>query len=208
MRKFTPGILLALLCFSFTGIDNMEIQVKKAADKGLQPMLALVPQGQERNYGFDSRDDFQKATTGEVYRTISFTNEFYQDKEISSSKNYFLLQNEWRVPVVVEGKNKTLLTVFGKDTSLHVVDLGGAVLASELQSKTIGFDNKEKFILRIYPLKIDFLVFVDNGKELSEAQFFPLASAVNLNASLSGKILTEKEVFSFTKNELNRPVEK
>src|ERR1041385_5896858 len=109
MRKITSGLLLAALCLSFAGIDNKEAQVKKAADKGLQPMLTLIPDGQEQAYGFNSRADFAKAATGEVYRTISFTNEFYQDEEISSSKNYIRVQNEWRVPVVVDGNNKTLL---------------------------------------------------------------------------------------------------
>jgi hypothetical protein len=208
MRKITSGLLIAAFCLSFTGIDNKETQVKKAADKGLQPMLALIPQGQETNYGFHSRDDFQKAGTGEIYRTISFTNEFYQDKEISSSKNYIRVQNEWRVPVVVDGNNKTLLTVFGKDTALSVVDLGGSMLAEELQTRTAGFESKEKFILRVYPLGMDFLVFADNGTDLSGAHYFAMNSAKTGIPALSGNSLTQQEVFVAVKKKLASPSEK
>ena len=205
MRKFTPGLCLAILCFSFTGIDNLETQVKKAADKGLPAMLALIPAGQETNYGFSSREDFAKASTGEVYRTISFTNEFYSDKELLPGKDYIRVQNEWRVPVVVDGRNRTLLTVFGQDTSLAVVDLGGSGLAAELHSKTTGFESKEKFILRIYPLGIDFIAFVDHGKDLSEAAYFPMMAARITIPALDGKAMTQQEVFRVTKAELAKP---
>lgn len=205
MRKITSGLWLAVLCLSFTGIDNLETQVKKAAGAGLPGMLALIPQGQEKSYGFSSREDFTKALPGEVYRTISLTNEFYQDKELSASKNYIRVQNEWRVPVVVDGRNRTLLTVLGQDTSLSVVDLGGSGLAEELEFRTKGFENKEKFILRVYSLSMDFVVFADYGKDLSEAAYFPMMAARITIPALDGTVMTQQEVFRVIKAELAKP---
>jgi hypothetical protein len=205
MRKITSVLfLVAACCFSFSGIDNQEQQVKKAAQDQLQATLAMIPAGQEPGFGFASREQFQSATIDEVYRTISFTNEFYQEQKLTD-KNYIRVQNEWRVPVLVDGDNRVLLTVFGQDTSLNVVDIGGTLLAKELQIKSEGQSEKDKFILRVYPLAIDFVVFVAHGKTLAEGNYYPMNSARAALPSLTGTALTQTEIFSLVKKALAAP---
>lgn len=202
MQKNTFAIaLLAIFSFSFTGIDNHETQVKKAATEQLQTTLAKIPAGQETNFGFSSREEFKLAATGDVYRTITVTNEFLQDEKLTG-KNYIRVQNEWRVPVAVNGENRVLLTVFGQDTALNVVDIGGAALAKEMQTKSAGQNGKDKFIFRIYPLTMDFIVFVDPGKTLADGIYFPMNSALLGIPALSGAPMTQAEVFQQVKNKL------
>ncbi len=202
MRKFTFLLsALAIICLSFSIIDNMEAQVKKAAQQQLQTALAGIPAGQETGFGFSSREEFKSATVGEVFRTISLTKEFYQDDQLIN-RNYIHVQNEWRVPVVVNGDNRVLLTVAGHDTALNVVDIGGAMLAKEMQAKSNGQSSKDKFIFRIYPLTMDFIVLVEHGKSLEEGNYYPMNSAVMAIPTLDGSSMTQAEVFQQIKKKL------
>ena len=205
MRKFIFLVsALAFICASFSIIDNQEAQVKKAAQEQLQTALAGIPAGQETNFGFSSREEFISGTIGEVYRTISLTKEFYGDENLNNG-NYIYFQNEWRVPVVVNGGNRVLLTVAGHDTALNVVDIGGALLAKEIQLKSIGQSSKDKFIFRIYPLTMDFIVFVEHGKSLEEGTYYPMNSAVMAIPALDGSSMTQAEVFQQIKKKIKEP---
>lgn len=203
MRKVTLSLfLLAFAGFAFTVIDNHETQVRKAAQDQLQTTLGKIPAGQEANFGFASREEFKSATVGEIYRTITLTTDFFSDEKLKD-KNYILAQNEWRVPAVVNGENRVLLTVFGQDTALNVVDIGATALAKEMQSKSAGQSQKDKFIFRIYPLTMDFIVFVEHGKSLAEGVYYPMNSAKMSIPSLDGSALTQAEVFQQIKKKSN-----
>jgi hypothetical protein len=105
----------------------------------------------------------------------------------------------------VNGENRVLLTVFGQDTALNVVDIGGALLAKEMQSKSIGHSQKDKFIFRIYPLTMDFIVFVEHGKSLEEGVYYPMSSALMGMPALDGSAMTQSEVFHQLKKKLSEP---
>jgi hypothetical protein len=205
MKKISFLVALAIIGFSFSAVDDHETQVKKAAQEQLQAALAGIPVGQESNFGFASREEFKSGTIGEVYRTITLNTDFYQDKDLSNEKDYIRVQNEWRVPVVVNGENRVLLTVFGEETALNVVDIGGALLAKEIQSKSIGHSQKDKFIFRIYPLTMDFIVFVDHGKSLAEGEYYPMNSALMGMPTLNGASMTQAEAFKQIKKKLSEP---
>ncbi|MDQ3109455.1 MAG: hypothetical protein M3R17_06130 [Bacteroidota bacterium] len=204
MKKIFFLFLAAIIALSFSVIDNHEAQVKKAAQEQLQTALAGIPAGQEINFGFVSREEFKSGIIGEVYRTITLTNDFYKDA-ILTDKDYIRVQNEWRVPVMINGENRVLLTVFGQDTALNIVDVGGALLAKEMQSKSIGQTQKEKFIFRIYTLTMDFIVFVDQGKTLAEGVYYPMNSALMGMPLPDGSPMTQAEVFHHVKKKLNEP---
>ncbi len=205
MRKIsTLLILLAISGISFKTLNIPSAQVKNVAIEQLQKSLALIPVGNEEGFGFASRDEFSSATTGEVYRTISLTTEFYNDAKLGA-KDYILLQNEWRVPVVVNNENRLLLTVFGNDSSLNVVDIGAVGLSKELQSNSFGQTANEKYILRIYPLACDFVAFVEAGKTLAEGNYYPMNSALTSMPSLNGKVMTQAQVLEQVKIKLASP---
>jgi hypothetical protein len=203
MRKITFSLLLlAFTGFAFTGIDTDVTQVKKTAQEQLQVTLGKIPAGQEVNFGFTSRDEFKSAAAGEIYRMITLTSEFFEDEKLAD-KNYIRIQQEWRVPVVVNGENRALLTVFGQDSTLNVVDIGATMLAKEIQMKSAGQSQKDKFIFRIYPLTMDFIVFVEHGKTLAEGNYYPMNSALMGIPSLDGSMMTQAEVFQQIKKKSN-----
>ncbi|MFZ4399767.1 MAG: hypothetical protein ACOYO1_07015 [Bacteroidales bacterium] len=199
--------LLILYSLSYSQTENVENKVIKIAENNLSVSLSKIPIGMEKYYGFSDRKEFIDASIGKPYRVISLSNEFYSNQKLSTT-NYIQIKNEWRVPVIVKGANKILLTVIRQDTSFEVVDLGGAALAEELQQKSKYSFNDELYILRIYPLAIDFFVRISVGSSFSEALYIPLNSAINGLSSLKEKNLTKlnlTDVFSITKQKLSKP---
>lgn len=192
MRKFLPLLVVFAICsFSFSFPDNSDAIVKQIAEVNLKTSLEKIPVGQELNFGFANRAEFNSAQVGNPYRMITFTNEFYQDTKLTD-KNYFLVQPEWRVPVSVYGVNRVLLTVFKQDSSLSVVDIGGAVLSKELQEKTPATVAGFNYLLRIYPLTMDLIVSTKPNQSLEEGLYIPLQSAKS-----AIKVLNEKPTFTF-----------
>lgn len=198
--------LLILGSFSISLPDEKEDKVIKIALDNLSISLAKIPVGQENYYGFSNREEFKTSSVGKPYRVITFTNDFYNEDKLID-KNYILIQNEWRVPVTVNGENRLLLTVSQQDTTLEVVDLGGAVLAKELQEKDNNVSSGSRYLLRIYPLALDFFVKVTPGSSLADATYIPLASATIAINSLNEKRiskLTLLEVFYIVKQLLKQ----
>ncbi len=196
--------LLILAGFSISLPDEKEDRVIKIAQDNLTTSLAKIPEGQEKLYGFTNREEFRTSSIGKPYRVITFSNDYYNEETLSD-KNYILIQNEWRVPVTVDGKNRLLFTVSQQDTTLEVVDLGGAVLAKELQEKDNNVLSGSHYLLRIYPLTIDFLVEVTPGGSLANATYIPLTSAAIAINSLNEKRiskLTLPEVLYIVKQQL------
>ncbi|MCX6311877.1 MAG: hypothetical protein NT084_09615 [Bacteroidetes bacterium] len=203
MRKIIPILFVFAICsFAFSFPEKCDTLVKQVAEDNLAISLAKIPVGQENNFGFANREEFKLGKIGNPFRTITFTNDFYQDSKLTD-KNYILLQNEWRVPVSVNGNNRILLTVYGKDSTLNVVDIGGMVLSKELQEKTPISESNNNYILRVYPLGMDFIVTTNSNQSLAEGTYIPMQSAESFITALSGKTtFTQSEILKLVKEKL------
>jgi hypothetical protein len=141
--------------------------------------LSKIPVGSEKLYGFDSRADFDNCTLGNPIRMVTLTNE-----------NTLSEQDQWRVPVKLNGMNKTLFTVQKINGTYEIVDIGGRILSNELQE----IENKGisvTYFLRLYSQKIDFVFDSASLNDLSQVTFLPLESAqLFLNARQKGTITT------------------
>lgn len=201
MRKILPFLgLFALVSFSFS--DFTENRVTETATNQLAVWLAKIPVGQESHFGFTNREEFNSAQISKPYRTISFTNDYFTDQK-SGEKNYIIYQNEWRVPVAVNNENRVLLTIYGRDSILNVVDMGGTVLAKELQQRTTTGNSGNNYILRIYQLGADILVHTNEGQEVSEGIFIPMTSALMSMETLKTKSsFSQAEILQIVKQKL------
>jgi hypothetical protein len=150
----------------------------KAAKEGLDKFIPMIPSGFENLYGFESRDDFQTASVGKPYEVYSLSTEFL-NSENSDIKNYLYQVGEWRVPVLVAGKNCCLLTVVKKNDQYTCVDLGGAELANELNNYEKFFNNEiqKRVILRLYQINCDFLVLAPKNVSISTGDYYALSSS-------------------------------
>lgn len=140
-----------------TGLDEARL----AAAAGVEGFLALVPEGDEEEYGFGSPDELKGAALGVPFRVVTIS-----PKAIAKGGEVaFAVVDEWRFPILVRGEAKTLLSVAHVNGVWRAVSLGGAGLARHLQTaqKLSGAKNQAgaRFILRIYQLRSDFLLVVD-----------------------------------------------
>jgi len=175
-------IFLVLCCFSFGNIfsqPNASIStnrylVKEAAQKQLLETLEKIPQGQEKLYGFNNRDEFKNATLGELFRIYSINPDANED--------YFsaVSHNEYRVPVIVNKEYRALITVAIVDFEWHIVDFGGTELAKQMgecPNLFLPSPEIEGVFLRVYGLNCDFIAGRKIEHSIDSCQFYPLHAA-------------------------------
>lgn len=145
-----------ILCFSITGLaQNSSISpselVKSEASKSAATYLNLIPSGQEKEYGFNNRNEFEQVKYGEPYKVYFTTRE--------NGKVNLLASNSYRVPLTVNGKYVALLTVQLKNGKAQVVDFGAAKLAQKIQAFETSYTAKnERVLLRNTHLSKDYIV--------------------------------------------------
>ncbi len=180
-----------------------ESKVQKIAKRQCATFLNSIPEGEELQFGYSGREEMNLSTTGRPICVLNLTKEFYS-ASILGNTNYIIVGNEWRVPLTVKGRNKTLLTVNYRDGNYSVTDIGGAVLAAELQEQVAkAAKNSHYYMLRIYPLTADFFAYGD-GK-IEDLTFYPLTSACMAMPSLNKrKAYTAKQVLISVKDALKK----
>lgn len=142
---------------------DLLVNVAQVAESELPGMLDKIPAGRENLYGFESREEFQDATTAAPIKSLTL--EGGEMKAIGS----------FRVPVVLNGEYRALATVENTPDGYHVLDYGATVLAKEIQSVCASNSDKQlEGILRIYDINADFLVMRKAKKSL----LIPLTSSI------------------------------
>ncbi len=126
--------------------------VSRIAAKELPAWLSRIPAGEEELYGFQDRDEFKRTAVAKPFRMCA----------VSSQYGVSIL-NEWRVPVLVDGRYRALLTVAQMGGTLKAVDFGAAALAQQLarivDTYRLGSTTGNKFfLLRFYEATKDYVV--------------------------------------------------
>ncbi len=158
-------------------VESYQIDlISQVARAEMLDYLNKIPVGQEGMFGFNDRSEFLKAEIGCPYEMITLTNDFINDPQFFSDKNYLVSTNNWRVPILVSNEARALLTVSNIANEWRVVKIGAKGLAFELQM--LNQDNRfsgDLKILRVFQLKSDFLLTEGNivypltsGKKLFE----------------------------------------
>jgi hypothetical protein len=143
------------------------------ARSSLTAFLEKIPVGHESRYGFLHRNEFGRATCGTPLRM--YTDSMKTNADESSNRPVAL--NEWRVPVLVDGGLRSLLTVAMTDGVPEAVELGGAALAREVNEFEKKYHGIRRGLFRLYRLRCDFLMLDRTGKGFNEGEFHPLRSA-------------------------------
>lgn len=170
---FLAGVLVAHQPLSGQVSDET---LKNTARTGLQSYLQKIPAGLEERYGFHNRQEFSRAIPGEPVRIYSVHPDSLR-RGIGAGKEYLIAQDQWKVPVLVNGEARALLTVAMVEGKPKVVELGAVGLAQELGAVELQHPSEQKAILRLYQLQCDFLILTPKGKQVSEGNLYPLRSA-------------------------------
>lgn len=162
-------ILFIFFLLSCKGLHAQSIAEEICLEKAsVEKALNLIPEGMEQKFGFKSRKEFKKGEIGVPLQVYL----------IDSEGNLTKL-NEFRVPIIVCNEKKVLLTVVkNEDNQPVIVDIGGSLLAKELNSIAIFGKNVDMFI-RSYDYKIDFVSSINNffGADSSLKCIVPLQSS-------------------------------
>lgn len=152
-----------------------------AAQSGLRTFLDRIPGARRAGYGFASREEIDRAQLGTPYRVWTV------DLPGGSPRPV----REWRFPVTVDGQSRALLTVGEAGKGLKAVDLGAAGLARELslheEARAVPAQAR-RVLLRVYPLRADFVAFPPQSMQIEDAVFEALASARALPRSPAGAV--------------------
>ena len=150
--------------------------VRIIARSSLAAFLAQIPLGHESRYGFLHRGEFARATLAVPLRVYTtYPDSLNGDNDTLSNRPVAL--NEWRVPVLVDGEFRSLITIALVDGVLKAVELGGTALAREFGEFDKKYPGARRSLFRLYLLKCDFIVLDRTGAGADEDEYHPLRSA-------------------------------
>jgi len=142
-----------------------------------------IPQGMEEAFGFRSFEDIENSSIGEPVKMY-----YWQEGNMVASNNY-------RVPILVEGKMVSLLTVSANE-DMTSNDFGGSLLAHNIQLISEKYRVNITGILRIHLLRTDFLIF-----EKDNTSYFIPLTAHTLQDLSQKNILKINDIMTITKSE-------
>jgi hypothetical protein len=199
MRKYVLLGAMAALCSFGRAVSDDSAKVSQAASGSMKSMLRNIPAGSERQFGFSNREEVIDAVTGYPYHVLGLSKEFFSNAALSGDlSGYITMGNDWRVPVLVDGEYRMLVTVTGEAGNYTLADIGGAGLAHELQAVGQLKTDHSYYILRVYPLTADLLVDAPKG-DMATARFIPLTSAHMALPSLTGNSYSAAETLQAIK---------
>jgi hypothetical protein len=190
MNALQKTIMAVLLCLPGIGAMAQSDAVSRVANSNMATMLANIPVGREADFGFRSRTQFASCTAGKPIRVLTLSG--------SGPEEALILLNEWRVPVLFDNHSVLLLTVVQNGGHYEVADLGGALLAKELEAKTP--NGTYAYMVRLFNAHADFITASDNPEPTESLSFFPLYSA-ELFVGNSRKMAAKP---SYTRSDLTR----
>ena len=193
MKTLTHLIIIVVLWTS-SNISAQQVseQVKNAAQSELMEWLSQIPAGDEMSYGFYNRDEFNDAFPGVLYKVY-----LINAREGATDFNMFTY-NEYRIPVIVKGAYRALLTISKRDDEWHIIDFGAVRLAKEMGEKIKSYEppySYEGVFLRIYGANCDFVALKKESDDVESCTFIPLQSAVDFITKQQKEV---KETYDLT----------
>lgn len=180
--KFTlkTRLIAILFIILFAGTLPAAIEISRDSDEAISRAASLqlpqwlekIPTGQERYFGFFSREDFSRATVGVPIHIYHFADEL--STTTSHPGELLVPSYEWRVPVIVDNECRALATVAPVNGEWKIVDFGAAGLAQEIGNVPTGHLN---ILVRSFTTKSDFLAIPSGDLSGKGVMLMPLQSA-------------------------------
>lgn len=110
-----------------------EEAIIKAAEKGLQPFLNRIPQGELEQFGFAKGDSLEQAYAGNPFRLHTITPSALSAYQPGDSADSIISETGmWYFPVMLKNEIRAILIVDQVNGRWKAVSLGKAKLAAEL----------------------------------------------------------------------------
>jgi hypothetical protein len=202
MLKTLIFVLLAFPVLLFSQ-SKQHTPIQISAIEGYMHYLDRIPEGMEKEFGFRSRDEFDRVIIGKAYRVITLSGINYE--QISESNPVLQPLDEWRVMLWADDKPRALLTVALIDNMLRAVGIGSSELATEIGTFELSKPGiyEEGILFRLYRSGSDFLVLNPTEPE-SVWKFVPMNAARKiLSLSMDKSNFTFLEIFEKYKSKIS-----
>lgn len=154
------GVFLISLFAGYSAIAQSDASGKALILKTAKSQINLftrdIPETDLSEYGFHNRSEFERIDFGDPIPVYTLRD------------SVVVFTSTWRVPLVIDGEYRSLLTVVDEDGQYKAVDFGATGLARAYAAaktpQTTG-------MLRVYELHKDYLI---QGREKSNQTFIPL----------------------------------
>lgn len=170
MKVLKTALFFASVYFVARSSSAQDSSLTISAKSQLPQWLAKIPAGSESQYGFLSREEMDNALLGQAIQMITVEKNAQGNYSIKNTK-------DWRIPIIYRGDFKTLFSFSEINGRYQSIDIGGHLLAKELQGYAQYFANHHLYLLRLYAQQMDFLVVVPSGSSIEEGDYYPLQSA-------------------------------
>ena len=181
-------ILVIIVCFSLISCkpkkttvtqdivfkQDKNAEIVDFAAKSWDSISQKIPPGMEEAFGFNDLEEIRNSSFG-----IPIKMYYWQNDNMIESNTY-------RVPIVVNGKMVSLLTV-SADNEMTTGDFGATLLAQNIQLISDSYQVKITGILRVHSITTDFLIFA----EMNTSYFIQVTPSVLQN-------LSQKNVLTIT----------
>jgi hypothetical protein len=152
----------------FAAGETELLAMTQYANNNLLQILSNIPIGEEKNYGFQNRNEIRHASLGIPYQ------EYDMDKEQPTG--------HWRVPVTVNGENRVLLRLKETAEGWTFSGLSGAELARNLGDHensmlSQGQSLSTGRIVRDFTMRCDYVQFNQQLDTRLSGTVYPLWSA-------------------------------
>jgi len=172
---------------------------------GVEKYLSKIPYGKEKEFGFNSREEFINIKLGNPYQIVIVNN--LSDKSNSSDKFSFI--NRWKVPIMINDEYRCFLDVVRSDR-YEAVGFGLHELAKDIdryikngglkytKNKSLFIDNSLRLyclvsqnsftILKFHPFRnINYIEDYQEKKEYSSIEFFEIIEVGNKKQNCNEK---------------------
>lgn len=131
------------------------------AQKQIHNFISDIPQNQLPDYGFNDIDELNNIAFGQPILIYTI-----QNKQL-------IFTNTWRVPAMVKGSCRGLLTIIKNKDQYEAVDYGAKLLAQQFYMHE---KHKPLGLLRIYEIQSDFVIVKNQDDQI---RFYPINNPEN-----------------------------
>ena len=168
--------------------------INDAVKQQLSSFLNLIPEGMEKDHGFNSRAEFTKAQPASIYKIVGVG----QDGKTFDTGLY-------NVVVSVNGEYRAVLSVSSLNGQYEIQSVGGALLSQqikEVEAANASDINKEKVIVNIYSKTSGFISYKEFNSTIENATLIPLESAKLAIGGENNRVAKATYTFSEAMHEL------
>ncbi len=195
--------ILSLVVFSVLFLSSVDtlcqdnedmVKINTSAGRELSTWLEKIPIGDESDYGFIDRNDFNRVRLLDPINILFPSSIFFSSEYIDTAKVNFYSTQYWKIPISVDGKICCFLQGKFIDSKFKVFGIGGKTSAQTLNSLNETFftyDNMQRSILMFPDMRKEYIVYFKNGLTYKESICVSLSDFFSPTSTKSEQSLFE-----------------